>query len=84
MRGKRLYGKRFTVVGKQANAFNHFRNSRRFMNCAAHLHSSLLTPHFKGLPETNPPIPRRDFFIHVDPVSPGLESNFGAGQEDLV
>ena len=42
--GKRLYGERFTVVGKQQNAFTYFKTLRRFMNCAAHHHSSLLTP----------------------------------------
>ncbi len=36
----------YTVVGKQQGTFADFKTPRRFMNCAAYYHSSLLTPHF--------------------------------------
>ena len=44
MRGERLHGERFTVVGKQENAFSYFKTRAAFPFDAAHLHSSLLTP----------------------------------------
>ncbi len=42
---ERLYGKRFSVVGKQLGAFTHFKTRAAFPFDAAHRHSSLLTPH---------------------------------------